>query len=683
MPDIINGAGRAFGDLGGRGLIFIQSANPCDHPTSGSGVCHRDWAKALQNLGFDVVIIQATNKYNELIGRVPYQFRNIPFDGSRNNPELKNDPSLYRDYLPAIPFNYGAFLAATRSSFQFVDHSDRQLEAHINSFAWAFRAASLVYGVPDVAWNGHAWIQNYVSLGVPTVFTVHGTGAVGEHSGGRERRLLHINKRGVNKSYRAIAISEQELQNIRNFGIPEDRSQIIYNGFDPEIFYPNRGATKNSLIAKHAETKGLPDLSGLDPDANWVVFVGRAAHFKGMDNLIEAMPLVLKEEPNTHMIVIGTGDHSKVDVNGSEPISHLSMVARLGIQDHVHFIGKLDQPEMADVVSVADAYPLPSRNEPFGLVAIEGMAVGRTPILTKSGGFRCIIECYTGTDPCLMETNDIDVARLVEAEDADDPSSRDRAIKSLAEAVVADIRERHDERSSRASKAVPFALENFRIQRVVEREMIPVIEAAKREGYRSRRWELVYNVGEHRPLRNERLDAVQKDEDVAESFAYLRSSIGDADFGAAWRQFDWSVIAYLGRAEFPYPLRLKAMPNYRRNPNAIFSELSRAAGVSTREMVRVMRAVKRTPWYELVPKEHLRGTVYEVKKVRRVTRQLPAVDEKAPVSSAVARTRVRAEPYVRGVLGRVDEVVCVGKEWVNNKLGPLTKLFTRGGVLKK
>jgi glycosyltransferase involved in cell wall biosynthesis len=600
MPINGVGGGDGFGQ-GTKGLIFMMSLNPVDDPTSGSGICHRDWAEVLTEEGYDVLVIESNNKYNELIGQVPYQIRSLLFDGRSKNPQLgRGEDNHYQEFEPAIPFNYGALKAATRSSFQFIHHTDGQLEANANSFGWAFRAAALTYGVPDMVWNGHTWVQNDISRGVPTIFTVHGTGAVGERHGGREKRLTPMIKRGMDGAFAVAAISEQERKNVVDYGADPNKVQIIYNGFNQRNFYPNRGVTKASLIERHAASDRRT-LTGLDPDANWIIYFGRAIHFKGVDNLIEALPPVFEKFPNTHVIMIGPGDHSNIAVEGDDPINHFEMVEKLGLKDRVHFIGPLPPWEGADFISVADSYVLPSRNEPFGLVAIEGMATGKPPILSKSGGFIDIVTEYTGKDPRKMDKSDLDVARMVESEDIENPASRQRAIASLARALIDDLSESQEKRIARKEKGVAFAKEKFSVDAVVREKMMPLIRKAINEGERSDRWELVYRYGDHRLRRSERLNAIKKDDDVATAFNALKNSVGTAEFGAAWRRFDWEVTKYFGRAEFVHALDMDAMPDYRKNPNAIFSELSRAAGIQTKEMLQVMREVEKTPWQELVP----------------------------------------------------------------------------------
>ena len=61
--------------------------------------------------------------------------------------------------------------------------------------------------------------------------------------------------------------------------------------------------------------------------------------------------------------------------------------ADLGLSQHVHFIGKLDKKELAIAYNQHQVNVIPSRwEEPFGLVAIEGLACACIPIAAAVGG---------------------------------------------------------------------------------------------------------------------------------------------------------------------------------------------------------------------------------------------------------------------------------------------------------
>jgi N-acetyl-alpha-D-glucosaminyl L-malate synthase BshA len=65
-------------------------------------------------------------------------------------------------------------------------------------------------------------------------------------------------------------------------------------------------------------------------------------------------------------------------------------IAALGLQDRARFIGKVEN--VAEVLTWADLYLLPSNSESFGLSALEAMACGVPVIGTRVGGLPEVVE---------------------------------------------------------------------------------------------------------------------------------------------------------------------------------------------------------------------------------------------------------------------------------------------------
>ncbi len=103
-----------------------------------------------------------------------------------------------------------------------------------------------------------------------------------------------------------------------------------------------------------------------------ILFVGRLVYYKGVDVLIEAMAKVHGAE----LFVIGGGELDKTLKN---------RVAELGIEDKIHFMGRLPQRELFAAFSNCDVFVLPSvkRSEAFGLVQLEAMVYGK-PVINTS-----------------------------------------------------------------------------------------------------------------------------------------------------------------------------------------------------------------------------------------------------------------------------------------------------------
>jgi glycosyltransferase involved in cell wall biosynthesis len=123
-------------------------------------------------------------------------------------------------------------------------------------------------------------------------------------------------------------------------------------------------------------------------DAGWVsprpahpwrwqlLSVGRIDERKGIDTAIEALAAL----PEARLTVVGDGDE--------RTLAQLrALAASTGVQERVAFTGALARTALPDVYAEADAVVFPVRwDEPWGLVPIEAMAIGRPVVATGRGG---------------------------------------------------------------------------------------------------------------------------------------------------------------------------------------------------------------------------------------------------------------------------------------------------------
>ena len=120
-----------------------------------------------------------------------------------------------------------------------------------------------------------------------------------------------------------------------------------------------------------------------------VLYVGRIDPIKGIDTLIDTMPLVM--EPELHYVLIG-GD---LDADGN-PIGPLARVKErvdaLGMSRRCRYLGAQPQDLLPLYYSASDVVAVPSRYESFGLVAVEAMATGTPVIASSVGGLTFTVE---------------------------------------------------------------------------------------------------------------------------------------------------------------------------------------------------------------------------------------------------------------------------------------------------
>ena len=112
------------------------------------------------------------------------------------------------------------------------------------------------------------------------------------------------------------------------------------------------------------------------PEEKIVLFVGRLVYEKGIHVLINAVPKVL-EKVNAKFIIVGSG-YMKEQL--------LNIVRSMGLEHKVLFEGFVDEQSLLKLQKCADVSVVPSLFEPFGIVALEGMAAGRPVLATPVGG---------------------------------------------------------------------------------------------------------------------------------------------------------------------------------------------------------------------------------------------------------------------------------------------------------
>lgn len=104
---------------------------------------------------------------------------------------------------------------------------------------------------------------------------------------------------------------------------------------------------------------------GLNTDSPMIICAGRFETQKGFRYLIEALSIVLREVPDTVLVLLGEGPLRT---------EYEQLASSLGIRESVHFAGwRTDAPEL---LPAADVFSLPSLWEAFGYVLLEAMAAG-------------------------------------------------------------------------------------------------------------------------------------------------------------------------------------------------------------------------------------------------------------------------------------------------------------------
>ena len=171
---------------------------------------------------------------------------------------------------------------------------------------------------------------------------------------------------------KVIAISSAVKRHLVNdFKVRDSDVRLVYNGIDLDKFksYPR------------AEIDKLKQKIGV-AQANIVVgTVARFSSVKGLDYLVKAIPLVLKENDKVMLLLIGYGEEE----------ARLRRICKdLKIEDKVIFF-KPSQDSF-EYLPAIDIFVMPSIQEGLGLSMLEAQAYKITVIASRVGGIPDIIE---------------------------------------------------------------------------------------------------------------------------------------------------------------------------------------------------------------------------------------------------------------------------------------------------
>lgn len=131
--------------------------------------------------------------------------------------------------------------------------------------------------------------------------------------------------------------------------------------------------------------------------------VALLTHKKGVDLLLKAFANSFMDK-RAELIIGGDGE---------EKSNLVQLAGELGIENQVHFLGKLTRNEVKEQMQQCNAFVLASRYETFGVVYIEALACGKPIVATACGGPEMIVNEQNGM---LVPTENVDA--LSEAMDS-------------------------------------------------------------------------------------------------------------------------------------------------------------------------------------------------------------------------------------------------------------------------
>jgi glycogen(starch) synthase len=225
----------------------------------------------------------------------------------------------------------------------------------------------------------HDWLSSIAGIiiknetRIPVVFHVHST-EWGRAGGQGSAVVSHLEAATAQAADHIITVSHAMRDDLIRHGWPGAKISVVWNGVNPTRYSADRCTSE--------EVQQIRSRYGIKEEERMLLFLGRLTWVKGVRNLVQAMPMILKDHPEAKLVILGKGEEQR-DINET--------ATRLGIRDNVvcrfEFI---PEEERIAHYAASDLCVFPSVYEPFGIVSLEAMAMAKPVVVGARGvvGFR-------------------------------------------------------------------------------------------------------------------------------------------------------------------------------------------------------------------------------------------------------------------------------------------------------
>lgn len=319
-----------------------------------------------------VYVLELAKRFSRLGRRVELLTRQ--FEEQPEEDSINNNLRVWR-----VPFGGPDFIRK------------EDMHDHIGNFVTntlsAIRASGTNYDIVyshywDAGWAGQKIAEE---LGIPHVHTPHSLGSwkranMGADMSPEEMEEKYRFEERIRKEFLVyqmsdfvIATTQPQADLLRDeYDLLDRRMTVIPPGMDENRFSPVRQTDLLQIREQYQLQK------------HDVLTLGRMAHNKGYDLLLEALPTLFSLVPEARLIAAIGSDDSEQDDEGV--LALREQAHALGVADRIEWVRYVADDELANYYRAASVFAMPSRYEPFGMVAIEAMACGTPSVVTVHGG---------------------------------------------------------------------------------------------------------------------------------------------------------------------------------------------------------------------------------------------------------------------------------------------------------
>lgn len=168
-----------------------------------------------------------------------------------------------------------------------------------------------------------------------------------------------------------VSVSRYSWQQLLRLGVKPRSGRVITNGADAARF----------TTMSPQEVLEFKAQAGLN-HGRILLTVGNVTDRKGQDIVIRALPEIIDQVPDTNYFMAGLPTEEK---------QFARLARQLGVADHVHFLGQVDDAKMLGLFNCCDVFVMMSRHtaeefEGFGIAVVEAALCGKPAVVSENSG---------------------------------------------------------------------------------------------------------------------------------------------------------------------------------------------------------------------------------------------------------------------------------------------------------
>jgi len=243
------------------------------------------------------------------------------------------------------------------------------------NLAIAFKAEQLAEEIKFDFLHAHDWLVGAASialkesLSVPLLTTIHAT----EH--GRNNGIYTEMQQFIHDKEHQLILESDQIIVCSEY--MRDGLMSIFNAQDEKIT-----VIPNGIEALKVERK-IEDIFPELKQKKYIFSIGRMVKEKGFETILEAAAFAKEQERECFFVVGGKGPLLE---------AYQQQITARKLDKYVTFIGYITDEQRNALIQGSEMAVIPSLYEPFGIVALESMILGKPTIVSNTGGMKGIVK---------------------------------------------------------------------------------------------------------------------------------------------------------------------------------------------------------------------------------------------------------------------------------------------------